>query len=179
MIVLVALVGGCGKESTEDPNSDNTIPEYYVHYNGNYYAIDKSITIIQDMWVGCVEFDIFLAPSTVNYSTWMESLTGTGSGLKMELWLAANTTSIPAGVFNTTESSTNEINDLGSCAFMDNTDSWDEFSYEGRITIPTGSLTVVKNGSVYTFDFEGVDESGKAITAHFKGSNQMHQSSYR
>lgn len=183
MIVLVTLIGGCGKESTEDPDPENnnepTIPEYYVKYEGNYYAIDKTVAFIQDIWVGYSEFDIFLAPSTVTYDTLMESLTGTGSGLTMKLWLAETATSIAPGVFNIGSPATIEINDLTDCAFMNHTDNWDGSGYEGRITISTGTLTVVKNSSVYTLDFTGADESGKAITAHFKGSIQMHQASLK
>ena len=185
MIVLVTLIGGCGNESTDDPNSDDNnnnetiIPEYYVHYDGRYYAINKTVAFIQDQYTGYTQFNIFLAPSTVSYNTYMESLIGTGSGMRMSLWLAENTTSIPAGVFTTPESPYIEINDLTNCAFLNNTDTWDEYSNEGAITISTGTLTIVKNEAVYTIDFEGADESGEILTAHFQGSIQTYQESFK
>jgi hypothetical protein len=93
------------------------------------------------------------------------------------LWVAEDTTYISSGVFTTPANLYIETNNITNCAFLSNSDSWDDFSSDGRIAISTGSLSVVKSGSVYTFDFEGVDESGKAITAHFKGGIQMHQAS--
>lgn len=183
MIVFITLIGGCDKETPIDPdpnnNNENQNPEYYVKYDGTYYAINKTVAFIQDQYTGFTQFNIFLAPATVSYNPDMESLSGTGSGLRLSLWVAENITSVPAGVFNTPESPYIEINDITNCAFLNNTDSWDAYGDEGAIAISTGVLTVENNSSGYTIDFDGVDESGEHVTAHFKGSIQLYQESYK
>lgn len=183
MIILISLIGGCDKETPNKPdpndNNGNTNPEYYVLYDGTYYAINKTVVYSIDQFTGFTQFTVFLAPPTVTYNSLMESLTGTGSGIRLTLWLPENATSIPSGIYNTPESPYIEIDDITNCAFLNNNATWNSYSSEGITSIPTGVLTVENNSSEYTIDFEGFDEEGEEITAHYKGSIQIYEGIFK
>ncbi|MCF8217657.1 MAG: hypothetical protein K9I29_10280 [Bacteroidales bacterium] len=181
---FILAIFSCEKEETDNPggsnnNSGDETPDYYVKYQEEYYAIDK-IIILWDDWgyssSGIATYTVHMVSESVNYDTWLESLTGEGNGLEFHLNNdTLNDFYRPHYQFDTT-GNTIEAGEIHEAVFLQDADFFMDEA-ENTTYIDKGECEISDEGEGnYEFNVEFyTQENNEKVEAYYKGSVQMHK----
>lgn len=170
LLIAGVLFSACNKDDDDDDQDDPT-PTSYMKYDGETVELDKgfienygeydSAVYNLDLTLLSPGFTVHLIDGEV------DSVSGTGSGFYFEIF-----TSKPNELDSRTYTmDTVNIGADGTFDFADFVVNFNPSTFSGVWnSLTEGTLVVSKDGSIYEFTVNGIDEFGKSVQAYYKGS---------
>lgn len=169
LMVAGVLFTACNKD--DDDKDDPKPATSAIQYNGQSYELKHAFLENYGLSSpGVYQLDLSLISDgfTIHTSDGeIDSLSGTGSAIYFELFTTQSN-----ALDNTTYTlDTTNIGAVGTFDYGDILINFNLSTFEGIWMIMTeGTLKVVKSGDTYEFTVNVKDETGKTLTATYKGS---------
>ncbi|MDR1729972.1 MAG: hypothetical protein LBR52_04850 [Prevotellaceae bacterium] len=166
---ILTVFSSCKKDKENDEEEDNTQKsKSYLVIDKTSYELDKAYVAASE-WSDENYLNLYLFSSQVTYNSFMGGFMGTGAGIKMAFDFSTPTIVLPEGTYVYIEDGdvSFEGKTFSECQFASNVNWW--MAMGGLRSLKSGTVSVIKSGTIYTIEFSGTDAFGREIKCYYEG----------